>query len=102
MEINKTTKDKVKSLLVDYPHLRDSDERLIATYWMKEAGSKDALDSMTATQFLMNFVSGAYTNPESIRRVRQKIQEDNEQLRGKSYHKRQKLESNVRSEIRNL
>jgi len=102
MEINKTTKDKVKSLLIDYPHLRDSDERLIATYWMKEAGSKDALDSITATQFLMNFVSGAYTNPESIRRVRQKIQEDNEQLRGKSYHKRQKLESNVRSEIRNL
>lgn len=102
MEINKTTKDKVKSLLVQFPHLRDSDERLIATYWMKEAGSKDALDSMSATQFLLNFVSGAYTNPESIRRVRQKIQEENEELRGKSYYKRQKLEINVRSEIRNL
>lgn len=102
MEINKTTKDKVKSLLVDYPHLRDSDERLIATYWMREAGSKDALDQMTATQFLTNFVTGAYTNPESIRRVRAKLQEDNEELRGKSYHKRQKLETNVRNTIRTL
>ncbi|NBU80767.1 MAG: hypothetical protein EBS55_03865, partial [Flavobacteriaceae bacterium] len=70
MALNKNTKDKVKSLLVQFPHLRDSDERLIATYWMKEAGSKDALDSMTATQFLLNFVSGAYTEPDSITRMR--------------------------------
>ena len=102
MAINKTTKDKVKSLLVQFPHLRDSDERLIATYWMKEAGSKDALDSMSATQFLLNFVSGAYTEPDSITRMRRKVQEENEELRGKSYYKRQKLETNVRSEIRNL
>jgi hypothetical protein len=98
----KDTKQKVKSLLIKYSHLRDSDERLIATYWMIEAGSKDALDSMTATQFLHNFVSGAYTNPESIRRVRQKLQEENESLRGKNYFKRQKLKENVRNEIRNL
>ena len=100
--MNTTTKDKVKGLLINYPHLRDSDERLIATYWMKEAGSKDALDSMTATQFLLNYVSGAYTSPESIRRMRQKIQEQDESLRGKSYSKRKKLEENVRSKIRNL
>lgn len=100
--MNLTTKDKVKNLLINYPHLRDSDERLIATYWMKEAGSKDALDNMTATKFLLNFVEGAYTSPESIRRMRQKIQEQDESLRGKSYYKRQKLEQDVRTKIRSL
>jgi hypothetical protein len=102
MAINKTTKEKVQFLLVQYPHLRDSDERLIATYWMKEAGSKEALDTMTATKFLLNFVQGFYTSPESIRRVRQKLQEEHEHLRGKSYHKRQKLENHVRNTIRTL
>jgi hypothetical protein len=100
--MNLTTKDKVKSLLINYPHLRDSDERLIATYWMREVGSKDALDYMSATKFLTNFVEGAYTSPESIRRMRQKIQEQDESLRGKSYQKRQKLEQDVRSKIRSL
>jgi len=100
--MNLTTKDKVKSLLIDYPHLRDSDERLIATYWMREVGSKDALDYMSATKFLTNFVEGAYTSPESIRRMRQKIQEEDESLRGKSYYKRQKIEQDVRSKIRSL
>ncbi len=32
--MNLTTKDKVKYLLTTYAHLRDSDESLIATYWM--------------------------------------------------------------------
>lgn len=98
----KDTKQKVKSLLINFPHLRDSDERLIATYWMKEAGSKDALDNMTATQFLKNFVSGAYTNPESIRRVRQKLQEEDETLRGENYFKRQKSKENVRNQIKSM
>ena len=98
----KDTKQKVKSLLISYPHLRDSDERLIATYWMKESGSKDALDRISATEFLLKFVQGFYTNPESIRRVRQKLQEEDESLRGNNYNKRQKLKDNVRNEIRNL
>jgi hypothetical protein len=100
--MNTTTKNKVKDLLINYPHLRDSDERLIATYWMKEAGSKDALDSMTATQFLLNYVSGAYTSSEAISRMRRKVQEEDESLRGKTYFKRQKLEEDVRSKIRSL
>ena len=97
-----TTKEKVKILLEKYPHLRDSDERLIATYWMFEVGGQDSLSRMTAHQFLQNFVEGAYTSPESIRRVRQKIQEQNETLRGKSYYKRQKLAKDVRSTIKSL
>lgn len=100
--MNLTTKDKVKYLLTTYAHLRDSDESLIANYWMNEAGGKIALDKMSAKQFLFNFVSGAYTSPESIRRMRQKIQEQDESLRGKSYQKRQKLEQDVRSKIRSL
>ena len=102
MQINTTTKNKVLHLLNRYPHLRDSDERLIATYWMIETGGQDSLSRMTAHQFLQNFVEGAYTSPESIRRVRQKIQEENESLRGESYRKRQKIEKDVRSTIKNL
>ena len=78
---------KVKHLLTIKPHLRDSDERLIATIWYHEAelleGDKSAVD------LLNHFVDGRLSSTESIRRSRQKIQEDFPNLRGQAYKKRQ-------------
>ena len=34
------TKDIVKTLLIQKPHLRDSDPKLIATYWFNELKKK--------------------------------------------------------------
>lgn len=96
------TKEKVITLLQQHPHLRDSDERLIATFWMGEVGGKEALENMTAFEFLTKFVNGVYTSTESICRMRRKVQEDDESLRGQTYYKRQKLEKEFREEIRHI
>ena len=96
------TKEKVITLLQQHPHLRDSDERLVATFWMTEAGGKDALERMTSLEFLMKYIEGVYTSSDSITRMRRKVQEDNESLRGQTYYKRQKLEKEFREEIRHI
>ena len=56
---------------------------------------------MTAIDFLNEFSKGKLTSPESIRRARQKIQEDNELLRGFSYKLRKNLSEEVRLNINN-
>lgn len=96
------TKEKVITLLQQHPHLRDSDERLVATFWMDEAGGKEFLDKMSALDFLLRYVEGFYTSSDSITRMRRKVQEDNESLRGQTYYKRQKLEKEFREEIRHI
>jgi hypothetical protein len=96
------TKEKVITLLQQHPHLRDSDERLVATFWMNEAGGKEELERMTSLEFFMKYVEGVYTSSDSITRMRRKVQEDNESLRGQTYYKRQKLEKEFREEIKHV
>lgn len=99
----KGIKEKVKNLLYKMDNLRDSDEMLIMIYWMEETNKSPVeLENMSALQFLYEFGMGRYTNPESIRRMRQKLQEENESLRGKSYFKRQKLKEDVRNQIKSM
>ena len=64
--------DKVKSLLQDYPDLRDSDKRLI---WVFIKGYPFDFSPMSYEQF-----NGA-TEPETITRCRRKIQERFPELR---------------------
>lgn len=68
--------DKVKLLLQLFPDLRDSDRKLIWTVWEDEMGfTPGALGSMNYHCFM------EATSPESIRRCRQKIQENHPELR---------------------
>jgi hypothetical protein len=97
----KSIKDKVKFLLDTYPHLRDNDFKLIANYYFYEVGHDD-INTMSALDFLEMFATGKLTHSESIRRVRQKIQEDNPHLRGKSYKRRKDDENNTKNNIKNL
>ena len=80
------TIDKVLKLLNEDPRTRDSDELLTALIWWKEC-DKD----MTVFGFLMNYSKKFYTSAESIRRCRQKLQEEFPGLRGKSYLERKKV-----------
>ena len=75
--------DKVVELLSHNPKLRDDDLKLIATIWWNEMGSDKQY--WTATQFLNSFCNKELTNPESIRRCRQRVQQLNPQLRGSKY-----------------
>ena len=90
-------KDRVKALLVKHPHLRDSDNRLIATVWKFDL--MGLCENLTAMDFLKLYSEGELTNSESIRRVRQKIQEENPDLRGTVNEARQKEGEEVRREI---
>lgn len=101
----KHIKNKVTTLLREKPELRDNDNKLIANIWNCEIGRENdekkthKSHSTTAYCFLQAFAAGQHTNPESIRRIRQKIQEQNPELRGKSYVNRKKHEKVVRKEI---
>ena len=93
-------KDRVKALLEKHPHLRDSDNKLIATIWKYELCNNGMDPNILITSnFLHLYADGKLTNSESIRRVRQKIQEENPDLRGTVNEARQKEGESVRKEI---
>jgi hypothetical protein len=94
IQVNGKLKEKVKFLLEKYPHLRDSDEKLIANIWFNETPMIS-----TKYEFLQNYANGLITNAESIRRCRQKIQMEKPELRGKSYEKRHSNQSRIKNEL---
>lgn len=96
-----SNKDMVKHLLTIHPHLRDDDFKLIANIWYHEAGGKRSAE-MTAYDFFEAFSCGKYAHPETIRRIRQKIQEEVPELRGKSYKVRQSKSKEIRKTIKTI
>lgn len=80
-------KTAVKHFLTIRPELRDSDSRLMANIWASEL-KETGIHEMSAWDFLKMFSQDILTSPESIRRARQKIQEECPHLRGKSYKAR--------------
>ena len=72
---------RIENLLIKYPHLRDSDERLIANIWFQDLTilRSNKVDALQA------YAEGKLTKAESIRRSRQKIQQHNIGLRGSNY-----------------
>lgn len=95
MRIN-LLKERIYKLLVDNGNLRNSDQKLIALIWFQECSK---LNVMTAFDFLQKFSRGEFTNPESIRRTRQKIQEEIPALRGTNYKKRQENQTNIKKQL---
>jgi hypothetical protein len=79
-------KNKVKTLLIKFPRFRDSDNKLIAAYWFEEIKRKGLNpDEMSAMEFLHLFADSKISNPETIRRSRAKLQEEDSSLRGNNY-----------------
>lgn len=97
----KTIKEKVRALLERFPEVRDSDSHLVATFYYYEIG-ETAIKVMTGYDVLKELASGNLTNAESIRRVRQKLQEKHPELRGKSYVRRQEDGEKTKQEIGDL
>ena len=90
-------KEVIIDLLTNKEHLRDNDQALIANIWWRELVTQGK-DKSTAFEFLKVFSEGKLSNPESIRRSRQKIQEEQPALRGDSYYARHKEEKRFREE----
>lgn len=94
------TKDKVKVILEKIPHTRDDDNKLIANFWNQEL--KESLDQMTAKEFLNQFANGKLTPAETIRRNRQLLQKEFQELQGKTYKGRKISGIEGRSEIKKV
>lgn len=95
------TKEKVIKLLTRKPHLRDDDQKLIANIWNIEL-SENGITPNTITGFtlLTIFSEGnVMSNPESIRRCRQKAQEELPNLRGNNWAARHKNEEKIEKEL---
>jgi len=92
----------VEHFLKADPQCRDSDRRLIARVWIKTLKTFGVnLDTMSAKD-LLKIIAGESMLPssESIRRSRQKLQEQHASLRGEKYKFRQEgLEPSVRREV---
>lgn len=94
-------KDRVQYLLEQFPHLRDSDERLIASYWYYQIGG-DRFDLMTAKDLLDMYCTGKLANAETIRRCRAKLQEQIPSLRGTNYAARLEEGDDFTQEVHEL
>lgn len=80
------TIEKVLKLLNEDDRCRDNDELLIALVWYMETDR-----TMTAYEWLLKYSKRGFTSAESIRRCRQKLQEKNPGLRGKTWSYRHKI-----------
>lgn len=85
MRMSKDIKKRVIRWLQAYPFLRDDDERLLANMWAED---NKLLGAGDLNSFLKLLASKQLTSSESIRRVRQKIQEEHPELRGAKYKAR--------------
>lgn len=90
--LSKNLKQEITLLLTAYPVLKDDDMKLISIIWYEQLGKKRTID-------LQDIYDGKVTNPESIRRMRQKVQEENENLRGKNYKARQKNTKKIKEQL---
>lgn len=93
--------NKIKMMLEKYPHLRDSDSRLVASFWYDEL--KDIIgyaDSRLDT--LRAYAEGKLTEADEITRARRKAQEHNENLRGEKWYKTHKKQETIKTELRTI
>ena len=96
----KNVKKKVTKVLQKHPQSRDNDMSLIAIVWNEQLGGRDVTDTMTAFELLCLLSRKEISNPVSLWRCRQKVQEENESLRGEKWKARQEHSKNVKEEIR--
>ena len=92
------TKDKVEFLLETLPYLRDDDNKLLLKVWAFQNPKLRDKD-FYFIDFAMDLMKDKYANSESVRRSRQKLQEQNEELRGFKYKSRSKAQVQVRDNI---
>lgn len=82
LQCNKT----VRAILTLYPETRDNDNLLLLKVWETE---DPELENKFYTYFSNMFLSGKLSHFESVRRTRQKLQQEYPHLRGKRYIERQ-------------
>lgn len=98
----KSIKNDVRELLMRYPDCRDNDSKLIAIFYYKVYGGKEVFAKTNAETFLKDFANKKLPFPDTITRVRRKLQEQNVELRGEKYKERHGYENETRKDIHKL
>lgn len=80
---------KVYAILTDHPDTRDNDRSLLVHIWGKESQAN------TSEGLFKEILDGTLSHFESIRRMRQKIQEKHPALRGDKWDVRHSMEGPV-------
>jgi|TARA_R100001530_G_scaffold135220_2_gene111904 hypothetical protein len=101
----KGTKKIVTKMLTEHPELRDNDNKLLANiYWQRVADLlmyEVSEEEMSGIKKFLGYLSkGSLPNFESIRRCRQKIQEEEPELRGHLWDKRHEVSLEVKEELK--
>ena len=91
-------KDLIYKLLLNNPRFRDNDQALISHIWGLEIPN---LQTTTAEHVLSLLADKKLSNPVSIWRTRQKVQQEIPSLRGALYNKRHAAAEIVKKEIVN-
>ncbi len=94
-----SAKDTVETLLIKHPHLRDDDNKLIANIWYHESKNMGITELYV---FLNAMAQSKFYSPESIRRIRAKLQEERPELRGELYEKRHGLQREVINQLNTI
>ena len=99
----KKSKDIVEKLLTEQPHLRDDDNKLLASVWYIQIRNMNFLPAqITGYDVLEMVAEKKLANSESVRRNRAKLQELKPNLRGKIYYERHNHKADVKQELRNF
>jgi len=99
----KKSKDIVEKLLKEQPHLRDDDNKLLASVWYIQIKHMNMLpEDISGYQVLDLVANKKLANAESVRRSRAKLQELRSDLRGKIYASRHKHRADVEYELKNF
>jgi len=91
-------KDLIYKLLLNNPRFRDNDQALISHIWSLEIPNLQNVDGAYVLTLLAN---NQLSNPVSIWRTRQKVQQEIPALRGALYNKRHAAAEIVKKEIVN-
>ena len=99
MRLTEKLSDRVRNLLIQYPNTRDDDMYLLALLWNRQVGDSN---KRLAVDLLCDLTGGRLSNPETVRRTRQLLQQENPDLRGKKYRKRQKHVKTFKKDVKKI
>ena len=99
----KKSKDIVAKLLTEQPHLRDDDNKLLASVWYIQIKHMNKMPENISGYDVLELVANKkLANSESVRRSRAKLQELRADLRGKIYASRHSHINDVKQELKSF
>jgi hypothetical protein len=106
-DMNKLIKQRVTAILLKFPETMDNDRELIVRYWKQQITDEQdearmdlqSIPYYTLDAFFASFMTGKFEHPDTITRVRRRIQEEYPHLRGAKYNERHKHQEKVKEEL---